>query len=285
MSRRKKRWFCTEMKTKEVIPGKSSSSLCTAQSRDGRGSLDHVTPLFHQLDLSSANWNPGKAQPSVMQSLLSPKRSWGAGDLGNAWKSKSRYITGAKGTLACHLIHLLLEPLRSRQHFYDRTEEGRRWSFPQRRKLLLRNSPASRRIRTRGRMNHLIVPLKGKPRSGPHGILPLLLWAFNFHVHSPSSYSREHGMCMSSSLWQTDLLGIISIENRRIDRLAQPGSQWFWPEQGPFYQSSGTLKTAKAHSSSIRAASHPILLASQSLLSFYIFRKLFHQNILEWLEA
>ena len=26
-----------------------------SSERDGRGSLDHVTPLFHQLDLSSAN--------------------------------------------------------------------------------------------------------------------------------------------------------------------------------------------------------------------------------------
>jgi len=41
-----------------------------------------------------------------------PEHSWGNGEMGaGAWSRENGHITEAKGTLACHLVRIHLEPL------------------------------------------------------------------------------------------------------------------------------------------------------------------------------
>lgn len=61
--------------------------------------------------------------------------------------------------LTCHLVQLLLEPLGPRHHFYAGREKGRRQSFPQSRKLLVRK-PGYGNIRTGVSWDCLAMPLK-----------------------------------------------------------------------------------------------------------------------------
>lgn len=61
--------------------------------------------------------------------------------------------------LTCHLTQLLLEPLGPRHHSYAGREKGRRQSFPQSRKLLVRKSGYGN-IRTGGSWDCLAIPLK-----------------------------------------------------------------------------------------------------------------------------
>lgn len=88
-------------------------------------------------------------------------------------------------------------PLRApNTHFYARTEEGRRQSFLQRKKLLLRKSPGYRYIKTGGRSGHLAIPLKLKYSAGSRGnpaFVALRLLIFKF---IPIFLSLENMACV-----------------------------------------------------------------------------------------
>ena len=90
--------------------------------------------LFHQLELfPQLKYWEGLALCRAVSTV-----PW---EDGNQWGCPKRQKQPPpRGTRACHLRHLLLEPLIPRHHFYARAEEGRRQSFPLK-EVLIKDEP------------------------------------------------------------------------------------------------------------------------------------------------